>query len=296
MEQIQAMNQSALEALKADHASMMNSEVKSLEKQINTLKLDLKATQDDLTKAKTTLEAARADVESLTTQRDEARAAAAAAPGTSPEHAEELARLAQELSIKKDDLEAATNHLDLTKTSLAEMTNNQAKELEEAAKSRAEEVTKLRAAHDEAVALLEAEKAALASYLSDVQGDLATLKASIGSEATAPKSNGNGSVHPQSPGVTKEELQRMHEAHNLRIHDLQAEHEKTMKALNIKLEASEDKAAELHQEVGRKAMEIQYLEQDQEENQEQITRYVGFFRLKSFIGAAIALAVIYGFI
>lgn len=290
------MNQSALEALKADHASVMDSEVKSLEKQINTLKLDLKATQDDLTKAKAALEAARADVDSLTTQRDEARAAAASAPGTSPEHAEQLARLTQELSIKKDDLEAATGLLDLTKTSLAEMSNNQAKELEEAAKSRAEEVTKLRAAHDEAVALLEDEKAAIATHLSDVQGDLATLKASIGTEVTAPKSNGNGAVHPPSPGVTKEELQRMHEAHNLRIHDLQAEHEKAMKALNIKLEASEDKAAELQQEVGRKAMEIQYLEQDQEENQEQITRYVGFFRLKSFIGAAIALAVIYGFI
>ncbi|KAF9462104.1 hypothetical protein BDZ94DRAFT_1166444 [Collybia nuda] len=296
VEQIQAMNQSSVEAMKAEHASIMDSEVKGLEKQINGLKLDLKATQDDLMKAKAALEVARTEVKSLTSQRDQARAVSASARETPPEHVEELARLAQELAIKKDDLEAVTGLLDLTKASLTEISNNQVKELEEAAKSRAEEVTKLRSAHDATLMSVIAEKTALANNLSDVQGELATLKASISSETSPPRGNGNGSVHPPSPGVTKEELQRMHEAHNLKIHDLQAEHEKALKALRSELEASEDRTSELQQEVGRKAMEIQYLEQDQEENQEQITRYVGFFRLKGFIGAVVALAVIYGFI
>ena len=57
---------------------------------------------------------------------------------------------------------------------------------------------------------------------------------------------------------------------------------------------NEAKADELQQEVTRKAMEIQYLETDQEESQDQITRYVKIFGLKSFVGAMCTLAVIYG--
>ena len=53
-------------------------------------------------------------------------------------------------------------------------------------------------------------------------------------------------------------------------------------------------ADDLNQELTRKNMEIQYLEQDQEESQDQITRYVRIFGLKSFLGGLVTLAVIYG--
>jgi len=69
----------------------------------------------------------------------------------------------------------------------------------------------------------------------------------------------------------------MHEAHNAKLHDLQAEHDKALKAVKESLDASMSKTDELTQEVARKAMEIQYLEQDQDESQDQITRYVEFF-------------------
>jgi conserved oligomeric Golgi complex subunit 6 len=295
MEQIRTANQSALEDLKAQHASTLESESNRLEKQINALKLDLKATQDDLAKAKAALESARGEIENLTGQRDEALAAAASVPQTAPEDVEEMARLSKELSNTKDDLAAVTDMLDLTKASLTEMSHNHTKELEEAAKARADEVMKLRSARDEDVTSLATQKSELLVKLSDLEGELATLKVTISSETVAPKSNSNGVAH-LATGVTKEELQRMHEAHNLKMYDLQAEHEKVMKALKLELEASDSRVEEGRQEVERKMMEIQYLEQDQEESQEQITRYVGFFRFKSFIGAAIALAVIYGFI
>ena len=295
MDQIRAANQSALEDLKAEHASSLETETSRLEKQINTMKLDLKATQDDLGKAKAALESARGESENLTRQRDEALAAAASIPQKSPEHVEEMARLSQELSSTKDDLVAVTDLLNLTKASLTEMSHNQKKELEEAAKARADDLMKQRSTHDEEVSSLTAQKSELLVRLSDLEGELATLKATIFSETVAPKSNSNGVV-PHAPGVTKEELQRLHEAHNLKMHDLQAEHEKVTKALKLELEVAESRTEEALQEVERKKMEIQYLEQDQEENQEQITRYVGFFRLKGFIAAAIALAVIYGFI
>jgi DNA repair exonuclease SbcCD ATPase subunit len=296
MEQIRTANQATLEDLKSEHASTLEAESNRLEKQINALKLDLKATQDDLAKAKAGLETARSEVQDLTAQRDEARAAAASIPQMAPEDAEEMARLSKELSNTKDDLAAVTDMLELTKASLTEMSHNKTNELEEAAKARADEVTKLRSAHEEEVASLVAQKSELMVKLSDLEGDLTTLRATISSEAAAPKGNSNGVAHASSPGVTKEELQRMYEAHNLKMHDLQAEHDKAVRALKIELEGSERKTAEVQEDLDRRTMEIQYLEQEQEESQEQITRYVGFFRWKSFIAAAMTLAVIYGFI
>lgn len=274
MEQVRLAHESALKDLKEEHASILESTVGGLEKQISKLNLELKATQDDLAKAKANLELARSEVESLTAQRDEAKAALTEVPGVSPQHVDEIARLTNELGVAKDDLQAISENLDLTKASLHDLSNNHATELEEAAKGRAEEVTKLRGAHDEEVTTLATQKSELLIKLSDLEGELATLKASIEAEAAAPKSNGHGAVAPpQSPGITKEELQRMHEAHNLKVHDMQAEHEKALKALEEKLETSETKVDELNAEVGRKAMEIQYLESDQDEQSERITRY-----------------------
>ncbi|TFK36845.1 hypothetical protein BDQ12DRAFT_608825, partial [Crucibulum laeve] len=296
IEQIQEANRIALENVKSEHASTLESDVNDLQKQITKLNLDLKATQDDLSKSKAALEAARAEIISITQQRDEARALAETAPATSPEHTAEVARLANELSHAKDDLSAVTDQLNLMKASLAEMSDQHARQQEDAATARANEVMKLRSIHDEEVTALAKQKSELLIRLSDLEGELATAKAAANAEASAPKSNGNnGAAAPPSPGVTKEELQRMHEAHNLKIYDLQAEHEKAMKALKEELETTHNKADELQQEVARKAMEIQYLEQDQDENQEQITRYVQFFQLKAFVGGVCALAVIYGF-
>lgn len=272
IEQIQKANQISLENLKAEHASVLESEVKDLIKQVNTLTLDLKATQDDLSKAKSALETSCSEVEILTTQIEEARTAAELSPPISPEAASEIARLTQELVVAKDDLAAATDMLGLTKASLTEMSDNHGKELEEAAKSRAEEVIKLRAGHDAEVASLATQKSDLLIRLSDLEGELATTRATLDAEEPAPKSNGNGASHAQTSGVTKEELQRMHEAHNLKIYDLEAQHEKALKTIREELEARHAKVDELQLEVDRKTMEIQYLEQEQDESQEQVTR------------------------
>ena len=259
------------------------------------MNLELKATKDDLSKAKGSLEAARSKADSLTNQRDEALAAAAT-PTTSPEHLAEITRLTNELSRCKDDLHAATDMLNSTKASLSQMSSNHAKELEEAAKARAEEATKLRATHDTDIAAFAAQKSELTIKVSDLEGEIATLKASMSSDH--PRSNGVTTPHPPSPastGVTREELQRMHEAHNLKLSDLQAVHDRAIRALQEELKASNAKSEELQEDLSRKTMEIQYLEQDQEESQEQVTRYVRFFGIKYFIGSIIALATIWNF-
>lgn len=297
IEQIQSANIIALENIKADHASSLENEVNSLQKQISKLNIELKATQDDLAKAKAALETSYKDVETLIKQRDAARAEAETAPSLSPEYAEELSRVTKELSTSKDDLLAVTDMLTFTESSMAELSDNHKKELEEAARIRADEILKLRAEHDNEVTTFAAQKSELLVKLSDLEGELATVKAGIAAQqSSSPRSNGNVTSQPAtSPGVTKEELAKLHEAHNLKIYDLQAEHEKSIKHAREELETAHNKISELQQDITRKAMEIQYLEQDQDENQEQITRYVRFFGFKSFVAALVAFAMIYGF-
>lgn len=297
IEQIQSANIIALENIKADHASSLENEVNTLQKQISKLNIELKATQDDLAKAKAALETSHKEVETLTKQRDVARTQAEAAPSLSPEHAEELSRVTKELSISKDDLLAVTDMLTFTKASMAELSDNHKKELEEAARIRADEILKLHAEHDKEVTTFAAQKSELLVKLSDLEGELATVKAGIPAHgSSSPKSNGNVISQPAtSSGVTKEELAKLHEAHNLKIYDLQAEHDKSAKHAREELETAYNKISELQQDVTRKSMEIQYLEQDQEESQEQITRYVRFFGFKGFVGALVAFVMIHGF-
>jgi DNA repair exonuclease SbcCD ATPase subunit len=296
IEQIQSANVIALENLKADHAASLENEVNSLQKQITKLNIELKATQDDLAKAKASLEMSRAEVETVTKQRDAAVTQAEAAPSLSPEHAEEFSRLTKELSISKDDLVAVTDMLNLTKSTISELSDNHKKELEEAARIRADEIIKLRAANDSEVSTFATQKSELLVKLSDLEGELATVKAALAAQGSSPpKSNGNGISPPTSLGVTKEELTKLHEAHNLKIYDLQAEHDKSAKHAKEELDTAYAKINELQQDIARKAMEIQYLEQEQDESQEQITRYVRLFGFKGFVGGILALAMIHGF-
>ncbi|KAF8807721.1 hypothetical protein BYT27DRAFT_7098327 [Phlegmacium glaucopus] len=272
IEQIQAANQVALEALKADHQSALENESNALNKRISKLTIELKATQDDLSKSKAALEISRFEMESLSKQRDEARARADAGPTLSPEHADEIARLTRELANTKDDLAVVTDTLNLTKSSMLEMSDKHTRELEEGAKSRADEVIQLKSTHDSEVATLAAQKSEALVKLSDLEGELATVKATLAAQQSIVPKSSNGSTLPQQQSVTKEDLTKMHEAHNLKIYDLQAEHQKALNALREEVELAKSRAGELEQEVGRKAMEIQYLEQDQDENQEQISR------------------------
>lgn len=293
-EQLRAQHDLAMESLRAEHTELLESQSKALEKRIQNLTVELKATQDDLAKAKGLVESSQAELISLTSQRDEARNAAANGVEPSLELADEVARLARELSVAKDDLAAANEMLDLTKVSLSEATQNHTTELEVAAKARADEVTKLRESHDQEVNLLATQKADLLTKLSDLEGELTTVRTNIAAEHSSPKSN--GAVHPQSPGITKEELQRLHEAHNLKLLDVQAEHDKAVRLLQEELEAAQAQAAERQQEVVRKALEIQYLEQDQDENNDQITRYVKFFRFKAFLCSVAVLVAVFAFL
>jgi hypothetical protein len=84
---------------------------------------------------------------------------------------------------------------------------------------------------------------------------------------------GNGAV-PSTPGVSREELERLHQAHSHKLLDLEAEHEKSVNTLNVELDSARNKIDELEGAVARKAMEVQFLEQEQDDHTDEIKRYV----------------------
>jgi conserved oligomeric Golgi complex subunit 6 len=240
--------------------------------------LELKATTEDLAKAKTARSTSLQEIEVLRVQLDEAhQAARAAAQAATADRESDAARLTKELSNARDELSALNEALRATQESMQEMGRNHQLELEEAAKGRTEEVSKLRAVHDAEIQALVTDKASLVTKLSDLEGELFTARASAApAEVVAsPKRNGLSTAPIET--VTKEELQSMHEAHNLKINDVQAQHEKAMRALQQEVEAAQAKISGAESDMERKNMEIKYLEQEQEESQDQITRYVKLF-------------------
>jgi peptidoglycan hydrolase CwlO-like protein len=234
-------------------------------------------------------------METLKAQLDEARQGAAVAAGTAvADHDAEIERLTKELSNAREELDGLNEIFRATQESMQAMGNNHQKELEEAAKGRAEEVSKLRAAHDMEIQSLVTDKGNLVTRLSDLEGELLSSRASATSTGTPASPKRNGSAAAPAETVTKDELLRMHEAHNLKMNDLQAEHDKEIRALQEQLHTTNTRASEVEQDLDRKKMEILYLEQDQEESQDQITKYVKLFGFKSFLGSLFALAVIIG--
>lgn len=291
MEELRAVHQSTVEGLKAEHASVLDNQVKTLESRISSQAVDLNAAREDLARAKAAHSSIAHELESTKSQLEEARSLISSLDKSDKDAT--VARLSQDLTNLREEHAALQDMLMAQNETLRSITNNHTTELEEAAKGRAEEVTKLRATHQEEIEALSRDRNQLSVQLSDLQGELATLKASLNSDAVAsPKSN--GAAHARASSVSKEDLQKMHEAHNLKLYDLQAEHDRAIRAMEEELQAAKAKADELNQEVARKAMEIQYLEQDQDESQDQITRYVRVFGFKSFLAGLASLAVIYG--
>ena len=272
----------------------MEEQTGDLSKQISKLTLELKATQDDLTKSKTSLDTSSQELKSLKAQLEVARATAEVlASSATPDRTKEVNSLKKDLADARSDLTAVQEVLAATNESIADMSNRHTKDLEDATKARATEVAKLKSAHESQLSRISKEKSDLASRLSDAQSEISTFKATIAarpSTPTATRTRGHGRTG--SGTVAKEEIQKMHEAHNLKMNDLHADYERQLKELREELEVANGRTKELESEVSKKAMEISYWEHDEEEAQDTIARYVKLFGLITFIGGALVLALI----
>ena len=282
IEQLNVAHKSYIEELKKEHEEALDLKVKALEKSINNQALELKATQDDLAKAKSAVSSSAAEIESLKKQLAEAdKAAANITASSASEHASEVLRLKRELSSASDESVALKEVLNVQKDSISEMSNNHQRELEQVAKTRAEEVMALRAQHEAEVNALMADRTALTTRVTDLEGELATLQASMAAQASASASRSNGVTPPGgSTSVTKEEdLKKLHDTHNLKVLDLEAQHERVVTSMRGDLEAAVSRTDGLQEEVDRRSMEIKYLEADNEEKDDTITRYVKLLKI-----------------
>lgn len=271
IEQLRTAHQSFVSDLEAEHQSTLDSQSSVLEQKLNNQGLELRATQDDLAKAKATLDAVRSENENLKAQIEDARALAIAA-SSNADQAAELERLSKQLASIREENTMLNDVLAVTKESLSEMSTNHSKELEEAAKGRVEEVSRLRTEHEKDISMLAAQKSELSLSLGDLENEIAMLKTRLTAAESAAAPRSNGAMVPSTTNVTREELQRTHEAHNLKLHDLQVEHERVVRGMKLELETVQNRLEEVQSDLARRNMEIQYLEQEQEESHDSITR------------------------
>lgn len=280
--------------LQSEHQAALESQVTPLENRLNSQAVDLRATQDDLTKAKAALDAAHAEIETLKAQVEASRAAAIASSASADQMAE-IEHLNKRLTSMQDENTMLNDVLAATKESLTEMAGNHSRELEEAARSRADEATRLRTKHEKEISALAAQKSELILSLGDLESEITVLKARLVTAESATSPRNNGAV-PLPAGVTREELQKVHEAHNAKMLDQQDEHVRAVRRLQEEIDTLQNRLEGVQTDLARKNMEIQYLEQEQEESQDSITRYVKVFGLQSLFGVVVALAVIFDFI
>ena len=279
IEQLNAAHKSYVEDLKAEQQAELDAKVKALDKTISNLNVELKATQDDLSKAKASLVAAAEESEKLKKQVEDAeKLAAGAATSSSEQHATEVLRLTRELSSATDESSALKEVLAVQKDSMAEMSNAHSSELEIIAKSKTEELMALKKAHEDETMTLVKEKYELASRVSDLEGEVATLQATLASQSSASVKSNGVAAPASTTNVSKEELQKLHEAHTLKMRDLEAQHETYARSMQGDLESANGRVNELSEEVSRRSMEVRYLEADMEEKDDTITRCVKLFR------------------
>lgn len=273
--QVTQFHDDKVNGIEAEHAAILEEQTGDLSKQISKLTFELKATQDDLAKSKAALDASSQELRSLEAQLEVSRSTAELlASSATPDRTEEVNRLRKDLGDARSDLTALQEVLAATNESIADMSNRHSRDTEVAAEAHIAELTKLKSTHKSELALLEKGNSELSSRLSDAHSEIATLKATITARPSTPVNTRPHSRHGRTGSgmVTKEEIQKMHEAHNLKMNDLHADYEKKLRELREELEAANGKTKELQSEVERKTMEISYLEQEQEESNDTITR------------------------
>lgn len=153
------------------------------------------------------------------------------------------------------------------------------RELDELAAGHSGALSKAQATHEEGLAKVNTERANLRSELEDEREakeralalvqDLNDKLAAAAVPAPAPK--------PAVTGVSKEELEKLHQAHNATLVSLEADHAKALQGLKDSLAEKEAAVESAEAETSRKAMEISYMAADKEETDSEVERCVSFF-------------------
>jgi conserved oligomeric Golgi complex subunit 6 len=278
MDQVRAAHEASIQELQSSHTDALETSRKSFEKQIASLTLELKATQDDLAKSKAALAAAQSQVElqiveiqRLTQEAENAKSAAS----SNSEKDVQIEGLRRQLSTMADDLEATKLASEAQKESFHEMAASHQRDLEEAAKSRVEAVQALRAELEEAKNSWSAERTRLSQELEDERVAKERAKAEAQAAQTAlqtppmsPKTNGG----QPSQMVPREELLKVHEAHSAKLAEVEASSAKATELLRKEVEELREECAELKGQLSSKTLELKFLDDEKTELEEEVER------------------------
>ena len=253
IEQLQAAHQATINNLQAGHQAALETQVKSLEGKIASQNTELSAARDDLAKSKAALTSITQELESTKVQLEESKALIASLDKSDKD--ETITRLTGQLANVRQEHEVMQEMFQATNDSIREMSNKHSKDLEDAAQVRAEEVLKLQATHKEEVEMLSKDRVELTMQLADRENELNTLRATVAAGPETP-SKSNGATPARETAVTKEELQKMHEAHNLKLGDLQAQHDRELRVLRDELDKALAASDDLNRQINQKVMEI----------------------------------------
>ena len=236
-----------------------------------------------MAKSKAALAAAQTEIATLSKQLEDAKAAV--------ELASTNANAAGDLALKqvKDDLANAQDDLETFKRILAEsqeaftadMEATKAahkREVEGLAGSHNDTLKQLKGSHEDVLGKANAEKATLQGRLEDERdakekalGQVESLQAAIAATPapapiTSPRNSG------ATPSLSKEEVEKLHQAHNARIIEMEAEHEKALEALKEELAEKEEELAGIQSELETKGLEMGFMATDKEEVDNDLAR------------------------
>jgi chromosome segregation ATPase len=278
IDQVCAAHETTVEELNAAHEEVLSISSKSLENKLNSVGLELRATQDDLAKAKANLAAAQNEVDALTTQVNQLKEAldtAQAAASSDVGYAAETEQLRGEVFSLNDELSMVKGAFQATKESFSEISANHERELEEKTKLHVEQTQRLKAELEEERASFARIRTKLESELEDERVAKERAKAEALAAQTAlqtppmsPKSNGNA----PTPMVPREELQKLHEAHSAKLSEVEADHQKALDDLEEQLRVMKGNYEEANAALHSKTLELKFTESDKQDLESEVAR------------------------
>ena len=278
MDQVRAAHETTITELNAAHEDTLSTSSKSSEIKLNSVMVELRATQDDLAKAKANFAAAQNEVDALSTQVNQLKEAldtAQTAASSDASRAAEIEGLKGEVFSLNDELTMVKGAFQATKESFAEISANHDRELEEKTQSHVEQLQKLKAELEEERASFAQTRTKLESELEDERVAKERAKAEALAAQTAlqtppmsPKPNGNA----PAPMVPREELQKLHEAHCAKVSELEADYQKTVDNLEEQLREMkvnfEAASAALHS----KTLELKFTDSEKQDLENEVAR------------------------
>jgi conserved oligomeric Golgi complex subunit 6 len=248
------------------------------EKHVKGLTLSLAAATDDLAKNKAAVAAAQIEIASFKTQVEEANRAAEAAPiNVDAQLKQQTVQAKQEAQNAREDLATFKQLLAESQVSFAaDMEGTKAthkRELEDVVAKHVEHTGTLKASHGQELAQLSNERVKLRSALEDEREAKEKALAQIASlqqVRSPPPSPRNGNA----AGVGKDEIEKLHRAHNATLMTMEAEHNSELRALKDELSRKQEGVDEVRAEKERKELEISFMAEEKRDAEDELQRCV----------------------